>query len=149
MTIEGIDKALRFMFDRDDMIEEFLKYNRCTNALLAIEKRYGPFYVYFNDATFKKKDLAARELLFNRNICELGHDSLIFYTKSTYKEMADNKVCGITLEDMATKYINKCLYYDTLVRYRNGDGEGYATTNIREIIMTTGVPIECIKSRTI
>lgn len=149
MRIEGINKALQIMFDSNYVIGEYLEYNRCTKALLAIEERYGPFYVYFNDATFKKKDLAARELLFNRNICELGHDNLIFYNKTTHKETAGNNVCGVNLEDMAAKYINKCLHYDTLVRYKNGDGEGYATNNIREIIMTTGVPIECTKFRII
>lgn len=117
-----------------------------TRILSQIEKDYGNFVItIYDEGRFKGKDKIASTLLFMPEICELTNPNLLFYDKSTYKDSFSHTVRGINLEDMAFKYVSKCLDNGLLIRYKNGDGHGYATANIRELILTSGVQIQCIK----
>lgn len=114
------------------------------NALYELEKVYGPFHI-FCDLRFDidYEDVLC-EMLFDLRIFYMESASLKFCNKYTHTYLETNCVYGTNIIGLCREFINKCMNSDNLIRYINEEGEGYATTNVREIIMNSGVKLGCI-----
>ena len=137
-------------------IENIIERSPYVSILKALEKEYGQFKIVTRHNGKVSTILSGQDVS-----CELSHPNLKLYPKSYRSHMfsinkfkkasdMDYIVYGTSLEDTAFQYVNKCLDKEYLVRYINGNGEGYATAKVREIIFkeylnNPEIKLECIR----
>lgn len=110
-------------------------------VLKAIEDEgYGTFAIGSMDNYLPTSKQAMASFLFRPDIFQMGNDAILFYNKDS-RDACSNIVFGTDINDLAKKYISMCLNGRLVIRFRNSEGIGYATDNIRNIIFNSGIQI--------
>lgn len=134
------DEDVNYIAEEEKCINEILNKFPEIKAMYDIERVYGPFHIKTDLKLNDYYEDILCDILFNTELFCIYSERLKFYDKETHRYC--DCVYGSNISDICKKYINKCM--NNLIRFMNEEGEGYATTNVREIIMNSGVRIGCI-----
>jgi hypothetical protein len=111
-----------------------------------LQKMYGDFVIHANYDTSKSGNELMLDLLVRKcNKFCISNPNIVFYNKKEYKriEHLDDSIAGDNISEICKKFINTCLDYRYVVHFKTDKGEGYATTNIRQMVLESGFDI-CI-----
>ena len=132
--------------EKESCIEDYLKYYPEIGIVVKMQKTYGEFTIHANyDTKASGKDLMFDLLAKKQSKFHISNPNIVFYSTKDYKKIThlESIVQGDDISAICKNFINVCLDSQYVIHHITDKGEGYATANIRELIINSGCSI-CI-----